>query len=350
MIEITCDKGHKYNTYPSHIKKGRGCPYCSGQRVCDENSFVKNYPEVAKKWDYSKNSLNPEILTKGSNRKAWWICDKGHSFECHVVRMVQGSGCPYCCGRKSTLENNVLAKFPDIAKEWDFNQNIKQPEDYSAISRETVWWKCKVCLNSWEARIDSRTHAKNGCPFCAGLKATSTDNLLVKYPLICKEWDYAKNGTRPEDYRSHSEKKAWWKCLSCGNGWKATITHRVDGTGCPNCTKIVLNDGEAFDSLTEAFVYIEYKNSGVVLERQKAYPNSRMKCDFFIIKDNKYVEVTGYGNRSDGACSGHFSYIDYLRKIVSKRRICRDCGIGFQFIKLKLTKDQIHSVRGHIKR
>jgi hypothetical protein len=350
MIEITCDKGHKYFTFPSYIKMGRGCPYCSGQRVCDENSFVKNFPEVAKKWDYSKNTLNPELLTKGSNRKAWWVCNKGHSFESHVVGMVQGiAGCPYCYGRKPSPENNVLTKFPEIAKEWDSNKNIKSPEDYSATSRETVWWKCKTCLNTWEARIDSRTHSKNGCPYCSGRNATSIDNLLVKYPLISKEWDYDKNGTRPEEYRSHSEKKAWWRCLVCGNGWKTTISHRVEGTGCPSCTKIALNDGEAFDSLTEAFVYLEYKNDGIVFERQKRYPNNRMKCDFFIPKENKYVEVTGYHNRSDGACSGHFSYIDYLRKIVSKRRICRNNGVSFEFRKIKLTKDQIHQVRAFMK-
>ena len=422
MIKMICDKGHEYNTYPSRIKDGRGCPYCSGQRVCHENSLAVKYPTLSKEWDYNKNEKTPNDYVKwsgikvwwkcknghswetricnrsrngngcpycsnqkvsnenslsflipnlakewdicknkeilgllsncvsiGSNKKAWWKCKNGHSWLATITGRVNGSGCPHCSGRYPSKENNVLIKHPVIVKDWDSNKNIKHPEEYSSSSREKVWWKCHVCKEEWEGRIDARTIGKNGCPYCSGRNATATDNLLVKYPLISKEWDYKNNKARPEDYKSHSDKKVWWKCLCCGKGWKTTISHRVEGTGCPNCSRIVLNDGEAFDSLTESFVYLEYKNDGIVIERQKRYPNSKMKCDFFIVKGNKYVEVTGYHNRSDGACSGHFSYIDYLRKIVSKRRICRENKIGFEFVKIKLTKDQIHYVRANIK-
>ena len=364
MIKMVCKNGHKYDTYPSRIKDGRGCPYCSGQRVCyenslaekypeiakewdyekntkcpsdytsrsgkrvwwkcvnghgwdatisnrttgrkcpycsgkkacDENSFLKNHPELAKQWDYSKNTIDIKTLTKGSNRKVWWICEKGHSYESTLVGRVFGNGCPYCYGRKASPENNVLIKFPEVIADWDYSKNNKRPEDYSGNSGERIRWKCRVCKEEWSQKICTRTGQKTGCPYCTGRNATATDNLLVKNPRLCKEWDYEKNIFGPKEYRVNSGKKAWWKCKICGNGWKAAIYHRTSGTGCPYCIKIILKDGAVCDSLTEAYFYLDYKKRGVLFEQHKQYPNSdrKFKCDFFLVKENKYVEVTGF--------------------------------------------------------
>jgi hypothetical protein len=286
-------------------------------------------------------------ITIGSNRKVWWICKNGHEWEARINSRIYGNSCPCCYGRKASFSNNLLVKFPDIASEWDYDNNFKFPQEFSGSSREKVWWKCNSCLGKWESRVDSRTLGKNGCPYCSGRNATATDNLLVYFPELCKEWNYEKNELPPSSYKSKSEYKAWWKCKACFGEWQTTISHRTEGTGCPHCSKILMDDGVECDSVSEAYVYLQYREKGVEVELHKRYPKSRMKCDFFIPSENKYVEVTGFHYQSK-LMKGWFSYISYLRRIVSKRRLCKQNGIQFDFIKLKLTTDQTLYVRKHI--
>ena len=39
-------------------------------------------PGLAAKWHPVKNGdLNPEDVTPGSHKKAWWVCEKGHEWQ-----------------------------------------------------------------------------------------------------------------------------------------------------------------------------------------------------------------------------------------------------------------------------
>ena len=75
-----------------------------------------------------------------------------------------------------------------------------------------------------------------GCPFCAGVRASKTNNLLNNYPEIAREWDVGKNGSlSPKDMIATSRKLVWWKC-SHGHSWNDSVRHRtVNHRGCPVC-------------------------------------------------------------------------------------------------------------------
>lgn len=50
-------------------------------------------------WNWAKNNelgLNPNLLTYGSAKKVWWICDKGHEWQARISSRVNGTGCPIC--------------------------------------------------------------------------------------------------------------------------------------------------------------------------------------------------------------------------------------------------------------
>jgi len=54
-------------------------------------------PELGKFWDYEKNyPLTPEHFTAGSNRKVYWTCRKGHSYQKTIVDRAKAVGCPTC--------------------------------------------------------------------------------------------------------------------------------------------------------------------------------------------------------------------------------------------------------------
>jgi len=42
--------------------------------------------------------LTPEGVVAGSNKKVWWLCDKGHEWCATIHNRSAGSGCPHCSG------------------------------------------------------------------------------------------------------------------------------------------------------------------------------------------------------------------------------------------------------------
>lgn len=68
-----------------------------------EKKFLIDNPTLMAEWNWEKNDglgLNPEILTLGNGKKAWWKCSKGHEWEAKIQNRNNGRGCPYCSGRK----------------------------------------------------------------------------------------------------------------------------------------------------------------------------------------------------------------------------------------------------------
>ena len=168
-----CDQGHEWQADVSSRNHGTGCPVCAGKKVISgENDFASQYPELARQWHPTKNgSLRPDQVTPSSNKKVWWICDKGHEYQAVIAsRTRRHGGCPYCQNVKVLPGFNDLAtKYPKIAAEWHPTKNCDlTPEQVLPGSRRRVWWQCKNG-HSWEAVVYSRTGAQNsGCPVCTG--------------------------------------------------------------------------------------------------------------------------------------------------------------------------------------
>ncbi|MBR3363844.1 MAG: zinc-ribbon domain-containing protein [Solobacterium sp.] len=58
-------------------------------------------PDLLKEWDFEKNLLicAPDEISVGSNKKVWWICPKGHSYQQIVEKKTKRNyGCPICSG------------------------------------------------------------------------------------------------------------------------------------------------------------------------------------------------------------------------------------------------------------
>lgn len=71
-------------------------------------------------WDYEKNgTLTPDRVTYGSHAKAWWICEKGHSWQAIVKSRISGCGCPVCGMRLLVPGVNDLATIhPELVHQW----------------------------------------------------------------------------------------------------------------------------------------------------------------------------------------------------------------------------------------
>ena len=109
MVWWKCDLGHSWEAMVKKRVAGHGCPYCGGRRVLlGFNDLTTTHPDLVKQWDVKKNgNTTPDMVTSGSNEKAWWVCDKGHSWKSLIKdRARRGVGCPYCVHHISKAEQD----------------------------------------------------------------------------------------------------------------------------------------------------------------------------------------------------------------------------------------------------
>ena len=203
-----------------------------------ENSLLVMNPKIAQEWNYAKNGkLRPEIVSAGSNKKAWWICSKGHEWQAAISSRNKGAGCPYCSGYFAIKgENDLQTLNPTLASEWNYvKNNGLLPTDVTPNSSKKVWWICKNG-HKWQAVISSRNRG-NGCPYCANqLLLMGYNDLQTVNPTLSNEWNYEKNnGLTPMDVFPNSKKRVWWKCDK-GHEWETMISNRNKGSGCPYCS------------------------------------------------------------------------------------------------------------------
>jgi hypothetical protein len=227
-------------------------------------------PELLLEWDYEKNAgVDVTKVTKSSHKKYWWKCNKGcgnHSWETNPATRFRGSGCVICCNPSRQICscgcNSLLTMFPDIACEWDYDQN--KDENGDPISPDMVMpgsgyladWVCtEGCGNHrYKQYVYQRTgKQKNGCPICCVPSKTvcpcGCNSLAQKFPDICEMWDYDKNNQTfgenitPKIVTTGSTYNIWWKCnKGCGNhSWQSlisNITKQKRVNECPICADI----------------------------------------------------------------------------------------------------------------
>lgn len=245
---------HKWKTAISNrALRDSGCPECAklirGSNkvktlVSRKGSFQEHRPDLAKEWDNERNSpLKPSNVTIGSKKIVWWLCGVcGHSYQKSVVGRCNGNNCPACNG-KTVVEgyNDLATRYPKLALEWHpTNNNELLPTQVTSYNDKKIWWQCPKCNHAWEATIYSRTRLDCGCPSCSGhVVIVGKNDLQTVLPEVAKEWHPTKNADlTPLDVSVGSNKEVWWECSNCSHEWKAVVSSRSNGRGCPICAQI----------------------------------------------------------------------------------------------------------------
>ncbi|MBE2919382.1 zinc-ribbon domain-containing protein [Anoxybacillus flavithermus] len=257
--------------------------------IPENNTFAKRFPELLSEWHYEKNNKLPNEVSYKSDLSIWWICEKGHEWKAKVFNRANGGKCPYCLGRKVCADNCLATTHSELAKEWHPTKNGKlTPYDVVYGSNKKVWWKCKNG-HEWQATINNRTNpnTNNKCPYCSNKKVYIGNCLMTIHPNIAEEWHYTLNKITPYDVTYGSSKKVWWMCKKCNHEWKAAISQRVRGRGCPVC-----NESKGEKRIRE---YLEKNN--IIYKSQYEFKNLRgvnggfLKFDFAIFDDNNNLKM-----------------------------------------------------------
>ena len=336
-----CSKGHEWEAVINSRANGMGCPICSNKKLLTGyNDLATTNPELVKEWHPTKNkNISYNEVMRGSAKKVWWQCRKGHEWQATIGHRSAGEKCPICMQESHTsfpeqaiyfyINKVIRAENRNIAfgKEID----IYIPELRCGIEYNGFWHKNKKqadkkkkeYFNSLGIRIivvqEGKENKVNNdniiyIPSSSNreslewvilklfeiLKFTSCDiniaedeqkiyeqylfleknnSLELKYPDIALEWNYQKNGKlKPDVVSFGSDKKVWWVC-SKGHEWQATIANRTFGYGCPVCSGRVALTG-----------YNDLATLNPQISREWHYEkNNGLKPENFTIKSGKKV-------------------------------------------------------------
>ena len=301
-----CSKGHEWQDMISNRVRGNhDCPICGNQQLLlGYNDLATTAPHLAAEWHQTKNELSPNDVFQNTNKKVWWMCRKGHEWQASPNDRTQGNGCPICSGELQTSfpEQGILFYFSKVTtalsreKIYGVEVDIFLPLLKTGIEYNGKFFhqgkkahdknKYKI-LNQNGIRLvtvceaDKNTVSKDSVLYIynahnyfnfdwavsqlfylIGLPLTDIDtkrdalliheqyitlekenSLATKFPQIAKEWHPNRNGRlTPEMLSYQSNIKVWW-LGSCGHEWYASVSHRVNGRGCPYCANIKVLDG-----------------------------------------------------------------------------------------------------------
>jgi hypothetical protein len=285
-----CPVGHVYSAVvSSRTRMGTGCPYCSGRLATPTNNLLVIHPNIAGEWSAKNKSVGPADITPQSGVKRWWICAYGHEWEAAPAARVRGRGCPYCSGRKVGYGNDVATLMPGLLVEFDPLRNPGIDLRQKTVGSETrVTWIC-IHGHCWEASIEQRARRVTGCPYCAGQRATKSNNLLSKRPDLAAEWHPSRNGSlTPQEIAPKSGVPYWWLCRR-GHEWQASPHNRVD-SGCPTCSPVGKSKIE-IALLAELVVGIQ--DIQVIGWHELDGPNKKLELDIAIPSHQICIEFDG---------------------------------------------------------
>lgn len=153
------------------VYRNSNCQFCSSKKLKLLEGFTDlatTNPELLCEWDYEKNIIKPQDVTNKSQKRVYWKCSKGHSYEQSIYVHVKGSGCKYCSGH-AVLKgfNDISTTNPEILEIWDFDKNIENNIDIYELSRGShtrVFLKCSKCSHTWSKKVYELKLYK--CPKC----------------------------------------------------------------------------------------------------------------------------------------------------------------------------------------
>ena len=270
-----------------------------------DRKYLTDYPDLYAQVHPKLNAgLDITSLTHASRQRIWWKCPVAddHVWQTTVLsRTKVKSGCPFCLGSRPSSTNSIASLYPDLAKQWHPTKNGDlTPDQVTKGSKKKVWWKCPIADDhEWQAAIGSRALNGRGCPFCAGVCASSTNSVEALYPDIAKEWHPTKNGDlQPSDVTKASTKQVWWRC-SEGHEYQHSVNRRTSRVKiCPYCSGYRIGQGNSFADKYPAIAAEFHPTLNGDHKPEQLAPNSKTKIWFICPRGHEYK--TGLNNRTAG--------------------------------------------------
>lgn len=284
--------GYEWETSPSHLSAGRGCPKCGRNvRTRTTEQFIDGMkivnPNLQILGEFTK--ADNKILTK------CLVCE--HEWTPKAIQLLDGHGCPICA---KMLRRKTHEEFIEEASK--IRPDIKIKSKYIK-SDEKIDCECEYG-HKWSTRPHHILKGF-GCPVCAHIQSAKNQSLtqedFEKYvyeinPYIKVDGKYVNRVTRVECH-----------CTLCNHSF--TIKPKGARLFCPVCSDGISYPNKFIRSLLEQLdvsdLKFEYSPKWVGRYRYDSY---------FVYRDKKYIVEM----------DGGFHYDQYFRDQTPEKVILRD--------------------------
>ncbi len=321
------------------------------------NISVEKLEILKNEWCNIRNKISNPFLSIPiiilSNIKAFWThkcsneeCNEIHVWEDSIYNRINGSECQYCLNKRTKycVCHSLLGKYPEIAKEWDYEKNGDlRPEKVKPFCTKKVFWKhkCSNCdeIHNWNSMIKNRTISKYKCPICAlktkkCCKCKSFINTHKDtHQYVINEIDYEeneKNSINIYELSSGSEKKIYWKCMK-DHKWFAIIKNRISHkTNCPICFNLNRSKG----SFKQQLLKNKYPSIFNELHPTK---NDKLDINKITFSSNKNIWWI---------CKEGHEWKQIIRnRTSSKNSICKECNPNLLKNKYPYIFNELHPTK-----
>lgn len=326
--------GHHYKCSLSNKTNGRGCPYCKGSLLCEDDECVdgecsicydKSCASVPMSFSWStKNKKTPREVRKNTHDKYIFECVKcAHEYKTDPHSIGDSSnGCPYCHSFKlcknqcdKCYNNRFSSHIPENLL-WDQESNKLSPDEVTRASNKDYSLICSICDHSFMIK-PSKISRGDRCPYCNNNKLCLPEencaqclNKSFASHEKCRYWDFQKNKDNPKSIFKNCNKKYWFKCEE-SHSFEASLNHissKERPTWCPTCKN--KTEKKLHKWLVENFSRVKYQSN---FEWCKNTKTDRYLPFDFLLDDMKII-IELDGDQHFRTCGNWKSHHD-TRKI-----------------------------------
>lgn len=216
---INCN--HSFEARLYSIKNENHCPYCTNQKLCDNECqlcFNKSCAshQMSKAWS-DKNEIIPRMMFLQSNKKCIFNCLKcNHEYETTIHHYYNRDGsCPYCANKYLCQDDNCKSCFiksfasHPLVSCWSSKNNISPRSIFKGSESKGIF-NCNVCNSEFESKMYN-VLTGYWCPYCKNKSEAKLLQFLNKYN--CKtqvRFDWCRfsktNNIMPFDFELMNDK------------------------------------------------------------------------------------------------------------------------------------------------
>lgn len=173
--------GHMWDSLPSNILKGSGCPKCANLKKSIDRSFTVD--EYIDKLSVVNHNIEFVGDYKNANTKAMHYCKVcGYKWMAYPGNILSGKGCKKCSD-KSSADARRKTHYDYVIQVNSINTSVAVLGEY-VNAKTPIRHKCIICEHEWDALPDNILHG-HGCPKCIESSGEKTiEEYLIAHSIL----------------------------------------------------------------------------------------------------------------------------------------------------------------------
>ena len=300
-----------------------GCPYCSHQKLCDDESCkmchdnsCASVPWLSRSWSPNNKSTARQTFKSNNDDTEVECCVCLHTFTTKPGNVKNDGGCRFCANQERCKNPNCdvcnKKKFSIHPKAIHWSENNEDtPDDVAICSHLRRLFDCADCGHKDIPMIISNITSKNQwCPYCSiprkKLCGKSDcnhcfENSIASLPQSVY-WDYEKNGdVKPYQVMRSTDTKYY---LKCPQGCKVYMSGSSLCAGCFCGTCYKKTEKKLKKRLSEHYPDLIHNFGADWCRNNETKQKRILPFDFCIEEKRVIIELDG---------SQHFEDVKYFR-------------------------------------